>query len=219
MKTIHGVDLKLRIDEAAFVVLDVETTGLHPSQGHRVIDISMIKWQGGKIVNTFGTLINPGRPISAGATAVHGITAAQLVGAPIFVDIADQVWQFLEGAVVVAHNAEFDVRFVNWELARAGYEQWRGVIICTLAMARHLQREKHNKLSDVAFRMGIEPERQHSAVGDAMTTLRIFEAFLQQLIALNAETIGNILRAQGGWQDVPKAPTGRALEAQKGRAL
>jgi DNA polymerase III epsilon subunit family exonuclease len=207
-----GVDLNVLIDDATFVVLDVETTGLFPQGGHRVIDISMIKWQHGDEIDTFGTLVNPCRTISAEASAVHGISYSDLVGAPLFSDIAGQVWEFLRGAVIVAHNAEFDVRFINYELAQAGYPQWDGLMVCTLRMARHLHDQSHNKLADVALRMGIKQDGEHSAVSDTVTTLLIFQAFLRRPESLAFQTLGHLVRAQGGWRNPPQAPGVRTLE-------
>ncbi len=178
-----GVDLNVLIDDATFVVLDVETTGLFPQGGHRVIDISMIKWQHGDEIDTFGTLVNPCRTISAEASAVHGISYSDLVGAPLFSDIAGQVWEFLRGAVIVAHNAEFDVRFINYELAT-------------------LRRES----------MGIKQDGEHSAVSDTVTTLLIFQAFLRRPESLAFQTLGHLVRAQGGWRNPPQAPGVRTLE-------
>jgi DNA polymerase-3 subunit epsilon len=199
------IDIQIPIDKIPFVVLDVETTGLYPESGDRVIDLSMIRWKGGEIIDTFGMSINPGRPIPKEATAVHGITDSDLVGAPPFAVLSGQVWQYLEGSVIVAHNAPFDVKFINYELANCGYEQWNGIMLCTLQLARRLHNEKHNKLGDVALRMGIQADGAHTAVGDTMTTLRVFEGMIAQLRGMHFETLAHLMRAQGGYLRPPFA--------------
>lgn len=199
------INLQTPIDNLPFVVLDVETTGLYPGRGDRVIDISMIRWMNGEILDTMGMLVNPGRAIPREATAVHGISASDLVGAPTFASVAGQVWQFLDGSVIVAHNAEFDVRFVNTELSIAGYEQWNGYMVCTLNMARKLHNQKHNKLADVALRMGVEIKDTHTAVGDTMITLQVFDCMVKYLKAMHFETLYHLLRAQGGYIKPPFA--------------
>jgi len=103
------------------VVLDTETTGLDPRQGHRIIEVGCIE-----LVNHvptgrhFHKYLNPEREIEAGAAAVHGMTWDQLASAPRFAEVADDLLTFIEGAQLVIHNAEFDVGFLNAELAVLG---------------------------------------------------------------------------------------------------
>ncbi len=99
------------IDESDFLVVDVETTGLSPDTGDRVCEIGAIKIRGGAVVDTLSSLINPCRPISAGAYAVNRISPAMVAGAPEFHQIAERLLQMIEGSVLVAYNAPFDVRF------------------------------------------------------------------------------------------------------------
>lgn len=103
------------------IVLDTETTGLDPADGHRIIEICCLELEGhlptGKV---FHTLVHPERNIPEDALRVHGLTAEKLSNAPLFAGIADDFLSFIAEAPLVIHNAEFDLKFLNSELARAG---------------------------------------------------------------------------------------------------
>jgi len=121
------------------VVIDTETTGLDPTAGHRICEISCLELAHhvptGRKLHRY---VNPDRDMPADAFAVHGLTAEFLAGHPPFAEIADELIAFIGGDRVVIHNAEFDLAFINAELARLG----RGPLVCpfvdTLAVARRL---------------------------------------------------------------------------------
>src|SRR5262249_42280573 len=100
------------IDDREYIVMDVETTGLSPELGDRVCEVGAVKLRGSAVVETFESLINPGRPISAGAYAVNGISPAMVADAPAFPEVAQKLWDMMEGAVLVAYNAPFDKGFL-----------------------------------------------------------------------------------------------------------
>ncbi len=101
------------------IALDTETTGLDPSQGHRIIEICCIELENHIPTDqVFHTLINPERDIPEEATRVHGITSEKLADAPVFADMADAFLDFIGAAPLVIHNAEFDLKFLNAELER-----------------------------------------------------------------------------------------------------
>src|SRR5262245_49459199 len=103
------------------IVLDTETTGLELAQGHRVIEIGCVEIASRRVsANEFHHYLNPEREIDAGALAVHGITREFLLEKPRFADVAGSLLDYLRGAELIIHNAEFDVGFLNAELARAG---------------------------------------------------------------------------------------------------
>ena len=103
------------------VVLDTETTGLDPTDGHRIIEICCVELVGhlptGRV---FHTLVHPERDIPEDALRVHGLSAQILAEAPVFASVADEFLAFVADAPLVIHNAEFDLKFLNFELARAG---------------------------------------------------------------------------------------------------
>ncbi|MEI2690073.1 MAG: 3'-5' exonuclease [Anaerolineae bacterium] len=101
-----------------FAVLDVETTGLSAASGHRICEIALLRWRGGKVLESFESLIDPQRSISPGAAAVNGLSDFQIRGQPLFDQVAEQVQAMLAGAVLVAHNAAFDLSFLAAEWRR-----------------------------------------------------------------------------------------------------
>lgn len=120
------------------IILDTETTGFDPIQGDRIVEIGCIEVlnlvPSGKQLHLY---INPEREVPAEAVAVHGITTEFLKDKPLFVDIASELVEFIADAPIVAHNAPFDIKFINWELSRCGYKPYENAqVIDTLPMAR-----------------------------------------------------------------------------------
>lgn len=204
-KKLLDINLQIPLATMPYVVLDVETTGLSPEKGDKIIDICLMRWDGQNVSEVFQTRVNPGRPVSPAASLVNGIYDSDLVGAPIFADIAGRVWKFLHGAILVAHNAPFDLKFINYELAGSGYEQWEGVLLCTLALARNVDRASNNKLASVAERFNYTPDGLHSAEGDVRTTHFIFQAYQKKLKAMQVQTLRQMIQAQGRWIIAPQA--------------
>lgn len=120
------------------IVLDTETTGMDPSQGDRIVEIGCVE-----LINhlpsgrTLQLYINPEREVPAEAIAVHGITNEFLADKPVFSQVYTEFLEFIEGAKLIIHNAEFDMKFINWELKNVGHKavSWQNVID-TLAIAR-----------------------------------------------------------------------------------
>ncbi|HEY0914965.1 MAG TPA: DNA polymerase III subunit epsilon, partial [Solimonas sp.] len=124
------------------VILDTETTGLEASQGHRIIEVGCIELVGRRYTqNNFHRYINPEREIDRGAIEVHGITNESLADKPKFFELAKELWDYLEGAELIIHNAAFDVGFLNAEFSRVGFTR-RIDQVCevtdTVAMARKM---------------------------------------------------------------------------------
>ena len=160
------------------IVLDTETTGLNPFDGHRVLEIGAVeiahRVPTGKV---FHQLINPEREVPEDAVRVHGHTTNSLSGKPIFADIVDEFLSFVGRAPLIIHNAEFDIRFVNAELARLGrtpIEMNRVVDTLTLARKRHPGLP--NNLDALCDRYRIDRSRRvrHSALLDAEILVEIY---------------------------------------------
>lgn len=160
-----------------FAVVDVETTGLSASND-RVIELAVVRLDtAGQVVDEWCTRLNPQRPV--GASWVHGITDADVAHSPLFVDVADQVAQRLDGAVFVAHNARFDAGFVLGELVRAGWDVPELTIWCTQAASHHwLPTATSRRLADLTAAAGISLTDAHSALGDARATAALLAHFL-----------------------------------------
>jgi DNA polymerase-3 subunit epsilon len=149
-----------------YVVIDVETTG-GPGEQHRVTEIGAVKVRGGEIVDRFQTLINPKRSIPAGITRLTGITPAMVADAPVFADIADALAAFLDGAIFVAHNVDFDYGFIGREFRRLG-RPFRYPKLCTCASMRKLYPgHRSYSLAALCAAYDIELRQHHRAYADA----------------------------------------------------
>lgn len=186
------------LGDVIFTVLDVETTGLNPNSGHRVCEIALLRYRCGRVLDTFESLINPERSISPGASAVNGLTDWDVADAPVFGQVAEHVRAMMEDAVLVAHNAPFDLSFLAAEWRRLRWPPRHGFTVDTLALARRLYNFRSNSLGDVARALRVRQDREHRAMGDVWTTARVFERMLIDLQRQDVVTLANLLDAQGG---------------------
>ncbi|MGD8793640.1 MAG: 3'-5' exonuclease, partial [Anaerolineae bacterium] len=167
--------------ETTFAVLDVETTGLSPAYGHRVCEVACLRVRDGVEQTRFEALVDPGRPISAGAYRVNRIEAEMLAGAPPFEAVAGDLLALLADAVLVAHNAPFDLGFLAMELEVARVPPPEGPVVDTLALARRIYRLPSNSLPAVARSLGVEAGPAHRAMGDVQTTWGVLDQMLWDL--------------------------------------
>ena len=161
--------------------LDTETTGLSPWFGDRICEIAILRCQGDAILDTFETLVNPQRPISPGAARVNGLTGLDLVDAPLFAEIAPQVKLWLEDALIVCHNAPFDLGFISSEFNRLGQILAPVEVIDTLLLARQYFDFDSNSLQAIADHFMIDRSGAHRALADVLTTRDVLEHFLVKL--------------------------------------
>ncbi len=179
-----------RFSETTFAVVDVETTGVNPQLDH-VVEVACVVVHGWKRIETFSTLVDPGRAIPATASAVHHLTDAHVRGAPRLETIVDRLRELTRDAVVVAHNAAFDRRF----LAFLHDRPW----LCSMRFARAVMPDAPNHKNQVLrYHLGIddpalETASAHRALGDAIVTSRIFTICVERYLA------------NGGIDDVPAA--------------
>lgn len=187
-----------RVDEIPVVVLDTETTGLHTALGHRVVEIGAVRLENGKQVGEFEAMLNPGRPMGAKASEVTGIVDADLVDAPLFSDVVSDLDRFLEGALLVAHNAKFDADFMGNEyhlIGRSLENPW----LCTLRLARSYFHFGRNGLGHIAARLNIPMTKAHRALNDVVVTAEVFRRMHRELVAKQKfKTVGDLLYAQDG---------------------
>ncbi|MBE2221869.1 MAG: WYL domain-containing protein [Anaerolineae bacterium] len=204
--------LEKRPLSAPFVVLDTETTGLHPHTGHRVVEIGAVRYENGEKVAEFSHLLQPGRRMDPDASRVNGIDDIDLLGKPTFADIAPDLLTMLDGALLVAHNAAFDAGFVGMEFFVSGYtnENGNGVPdnpwLCTLLLARHHFYFGRNNLSNIARHLNVRMGRAHRALNDVYMTAEIFKRMTQKLADHKIITIADLLHAQGGAIYTPRSP-------------
>ncbi|OGF14202.1 MAG: hypothetical protein A2W00_13990 [Candidatus Eisenbacteria bacterium RBG_16_71_46] len=155
-------------------VLDTETTGLNPDEGHALVEIARVSVMDGVIGPTWSSLVRPGRPIPPEATAVHGITDAMVAEAASVAEVAERVRRDCEDRTLVFHHAAFDLPFLMAALRAAGQPPLLAPIVDTLGLARGLFQAGSNSLGALAARLGLLREPQHRALGDALTTARLF---------------------------------------------
>lgn len=159
-------------------VIDVETTGFSPRTGDRVLEIAIVTCEpDGTIEEGWVTLVDPGRPV--GATAVHGITAAHVRGAPTFRAVVGDIAQRLRGRVVAAHNASFDLRFLDAEFELAGVPPQPWPSVCTLQLSKRFG-TTGGKLSVCCEAEGVVLDDAHSALADATATARLLALYLER---------------------------------------
>jgi DNA polymerase-3 subunit epsilon len=177
------------------IILDTETTGLAPEEGHRIIEIGCIEVVGRRPSGRkFHRYLNPEREIDAGAADVHGLTLETLRECPRFQDIALEFVDFVRGAELVIHNAPFDVGFLNAELARLGDAWGRLEDYCrvcdTLALARERHPGQRNSLDALCKRYEIDNAHRnlHGALLDAELLMDVYLALTggQHALALAA---------------------------------
>ncbi len=156
------------------IVLDTETTGLDPAQGHRIIEIGCVEIDRRRLTGRhYHQYLQPDREIDAGAQEVHGITAEFLRDKPRFADIVDEFLGFIDGAELIIHNAPFDLAFLRCELALIGRAAMAdaalGAVIDTLMLARGMHPGQKNNLDALCRRYGIDNSQRtlHGALLDA----------------------------------------------------
>jgi len=171
----------MHITDLKFACLDTETTGLTPTQGGRVCEVAVSISQNGKLIEEFSTLINPQTPIPANVTAIHGITDEMVKNAPVFADIAPKLSTMLDGCVVVAHNADFDMLFLRSEFENCGLKLQPLAVLDTLKMARCSKQFSSHRLGAVINEMGLDCRGWHRAMADTKMVEQVLARFLSQL--------------------------------------
>ncbi len=163
------------------LAVDTETTGMSPEAGHRLVEVAHVTIADGAIGETWSSLVRPGRPIPPDATRVHGITDAMVAEAPGAVDVG-RPWRIsLADRPLVFHNAPFDLPFLLSLFREAGAPTLLNPIIDTLGLARGLpDGAAGNSLQVVRKRLGLPEEPAHRALGDALTTARVFLALAER---------------------------------------
>ena len=180
------------LNDVAFAVVDVETTGGSSAQGHRIMDVAVVEVRDGAVVDEWRTLVNPGRAVAPFVEALTGIRTDMLRAAPYFEHVAPELQRRLEGRVFVAHNAAFDWRFVSSELNQALGEAPAVTRLCTVKMVRALLPSlRRRNLDAVSAHFGVPIQERHRAYGDALATARVLirlldEAGAQGIVDLEA---------------------------------
>lgn len=189
-----------------YIVLDTETTGLDPAQGHRLVEIGCVEITNRQLTGrNFHTYLNPERDIDPGAQAVHGLSREFLKDHPCFAQQARDFLEFVAGARIIIHNAAFDVKFLDAELELLGLPRFSTHchdVIDTLAQAREMHPGKRNSLDALCDRYGISNAHRtlHGALLDSELLAEVWLAMTrgQNTLVIDAE---------------PESPRGMGLAA------
>ncbi len=188
------------------IVLDTETTGLEPRQGHRIIEIGCVELVNRRLSdNRYHQYLQPDRDIDAGAIEVHGITNEFLLNKPHFADIAEAFLAFIKGAELIIHNAAFDIGFIDHEFAKLDGEWGCTHDHCTVLDTLKLARERHpgqkNTLDALCKRYGVDNTQRelHGALLDAEILADVYLAMTGGQTRLSLD--GNTSSADGPHQE------------------
>ena len=167
---------------ARFAFLDIETTGLSPWFGDRICQVAVIVTEGKRIKETFDLLINPERELSPAAAHVNGLDASQLASAPRFAEVSEKIVSILKDAVIVCHNAKFDIQFFDSEYRKLGLQVEFPNLIDTLLLARQFFELPSYSLEYLAETFQVTTNMQGSrAQADALTVKNVFFAMMESL--------------------------------------
>ncbi len=170
----------LLLDEATYVVFDVETTGLSAVYD-KIIELSAVKMYKGNITEQFEEFIDPGHPLSQTTINLTGITDEMVRGSKTEQEVLQAFKKFAEGSVLVAHNASFDMGFLNTGNIRHGMPEAENPVIDTLELSRFLHPQfKSHRLNTLAKRYNITLEQHHRAIFDSETTAQLCWVFLKE---------------------------------------
>ena len=192
----HELDDRL-LSELAFTVFDTETTGLNPSEGDEIIQIGATRIVNGKLLRSesFDQLVDPLRELPEASTKIHGITPEMLVGQPTMAKVLPAFHAFAADTVLVAHNAAFDMRFLQMKEQGTGIRFEQPVLDTLLLSAvTHPSQESH-RLEAISERMGVNIMGRHTAIGDAIVTGEVFLRMIPLLAEMGIRTLGEARRA------------------------
>ena len=179
-------------DTAAFIAFDTETTGLDPASG-RIVEIGAVKFDRRGVIARYNVLINPEMPMPEEAGKVNGITDEMLKDKPLIADVFPDFFDFIGTGVLVAHNAPFDINYVNAELKRAGKPPLSNKVVDTRIFTKEVFPGLSSyALQDLAVQFGITALEAHRAEDDARVCMELFEKILSRFLKNNPELVEKI---------------------------
>jgi DNA polymerase III subunit epsilon len=196
----HQGDAELagrRLDELPFVVFDCEMTGLQPMQGDEIIQIGAVRVVQGRLLTgeSFERLVYPGRPIPPASIKFHGLTDADVAGKPPLRDMLPEFRAYVDDAVMVGHNAAFDMKFLTLRQHEAGVV-FDSPVLDTMLISKMLDEEQEDhSLDALCDRYGIAITGRHTALGDTIATAELLLKLCERLEAKGLTTFGEVMKA------------------------
>lgn len=186
----HALEDRL-LSDLVYTVFDTETTGLNPSEGDQIIQIGAVRIVNAKLLRqeSFEQLVNPGRLIPAATVQIHGISQDMVRGMPAITEVLPAFYAFAQDSVLVAHNAAFDMRFLQLQQASTGLVFSHPVLDTLLLSAVVHPNQASHRLEAIADRFNITVLGRHTALGDAFVTAEVWLRLLPLLQAMGIHTL------------------------------
>jgi DNA polymerase-3 subunit epsilon len=192
-----SADLDRKLSELTYTVFDTETTGLQPSAGDEIIQIGAARIVNNRLLRqeVFDQLVDPERPLKPESIPIHGITEDMVRGKPNIDLVLPAFHEFCADTVLIAHNAAFDMRFLQLKEQRTGIRFAQPVLDTLLLSAVVHPNQESHKLDDILDRLGIEIDSRHNALEDALATAEVFLRMVPLLEKMGIVTVRQALEA------------------------
>lgn len=189
----QAMNLDQSIHKVSFVAFDFETTGLYPAQD-TIVELGAVRFLDSKVVAEYQALVNPERPIPADAVKVSGISNEMVKDSPVLSQVLPGFMSFIEGSVLLAHNAGFDLGFLRTELERHSLGQVSNMVIDTLPLARKaFPGQKSYSLQNLAAFLNFPPNQAHRALDDSIMCMRLFLICAEKLSFMGEISLKEVL--------------------------
>lgn len=182
------------------VAFDTETSGPYPLESE-IIELGAVKWQQGKVVGQFQTLLKPSKPLTQENINIHGITNDMVADAPLMSEKILSFCEFIEGSLLIAHHAPFDLGFLTPEIEKAGLQFPTNIHFCTSLLSRALLTATNHKLQTLVKELNLVGGDAHRAYDDAYSCLQVFIKAAGKLDLASLTRLKNVQSKKIDWMD------------------